>query len=181
MSKAKKWIDPQDVDITDPLHKAYIAAELAGETEADQGKAVQVLADQLLLRQLGLANASPVEKQRVLDELHEKQRQFDHDDPHLAGARKIINKLGAGDNAGAVHAAQASIEHREAIRQDTKAKLGEAGRNTRIKNTSIRKSAIIKDYQNNKSQFTKKDQAYQHYANLYDIGCTTVREYLIGV
>ncbi len=181
MSKAKKWVDPQDIEITDPLHKAYIAAEVTGETEADQGKAVQELADQLLLRRLSLENASPAEKQRALDEFHKKQRLFDPDDLNLAGARKAINKLGEGDNAGAAQAAEASIEHREAIRQDTKDKLGAAGRNTRIKNTSSRKSAIIKDYLRNKSQFTKKDQAYQHYANLYGIGWTTVRDYLNGL
>lgn len=181
MSKAKKWVDPQDVEITDTMHKAFIADAAIGETALDQGKAVQELVNKLLLRRLGLENASPAEKQRALDELHGKQRQFDPDDLNLAGARKAINKLGEGDNAGAVQAAKASIEHREAIRQDTKDKLGAAGRNTRIKNTSSRKSAIIKDYLNNKSQFTKKDQAYQHYANLYGIGWTTVRDYLNGV
>lgn len=118
MSKAKKWIDPQDIEITDPRHKAYIAAEVAGETEADQGKAVQELADQLLLRRLSLENASPVEKQRALDEFHKKQRQFDPDDLNLAGARKAINKLGEGDSAGAVQAVQASIDQRDSIYND---------------------------------------------------------------
>jgi len=181
MSKAKKWIDPQDVEITDPMHKAFIAAEVAGETEADQGKAVQVLADQLLLSRLGLANASPIERQRVLDELHKKQREFDPDNVSLAGTRKIVNKLGAGDHAGAVRAAQDNIEHREAIRKDTKDKVGAAGRNTRIAKAAAKKNAIIKDYLKNKSQFTKKNQAYHHYAELYNISWTTVRDYLIGL
>ncbi len=181
MSKAKKWIDPQDVEITDLMHKAYVAAEVAGETQAEQGKAVQSLLEQLWLSKQGLTNSPLADQQRALDELHKNQRQFDPDDVSLAGARKILNKLGVGDHDGAVHAAQASIEHREAIRQDTKAKVGAAGRNTRIKNTSNRKSEIIEDYLKNKSQFRKKDQAYQHYAELHGIGWTTVRGYLTGV
>jgi hypothetical protein len=116
--KAKKWIDPQDVQLTDPMHKAFIAAEVAGETEADQGKAAQELVNQLLLRKLGLENASPTEKQRALDDLHKKQRLFDPDDLNLAGARKAINKLSAGEFAGAVRAAEASIEQRDSIYND---------------------------------------------------------------
>jgi hypothetical protein len=178
MSKAKKWIDPQDVEITDPMHKAFITDAVAGETEAGQGKAFQALVDQLWLREQNLTNAPSAQKQRALNELHKKQRQFDPDDLNLAGARKAINKLGAGDNAGAVLAAQASIEHREAIRQDTKTKLGAAGRNTRSKNAEATKRAIIQEFL--KSRIPKK-QAYHHYAKLYGIGWTTVRDYLIGV
>jgi len=181
MTKAKKWIDPQDVEITDPVHKAFITGVVSGETEADQGKAFQTLVDQLWLKEQNLTNASSAQKQLALDQLHEKQRQFDPDDLNLVGARKAINKLGAGDNAGAVKAAQASIELREAIRQDTKTKLGAAGRNTRSKNAAAIKSEIIEDYREKKSQFPKKSQAYRHYAELYKIGYTTVRDYLIGV
>lgn len=181
MSKAKKWIDPQEVEITNLMHKAYVAAEVTGETQSEQGKAIQALLEQLWLIKQGLTNSPLADKQWALDELHKNQRQFDPDDVSLAGARKAINKLAAGDYSGAVHTAQASIEHRETIRQDTKAKVGAAGRNTRIKNTSTRRSEIIEDYLKNKSQFRKKDQAYQHYADLYDIGWTTVRSYLNGL
>jgi hypothetical protein len=176
--KSKKWVDPQDVEITDPLHKSFVDHAASGEADEDKARAAQALIDRLLLMQRGFVNASPTEKQQALDELREKQRQFDPDDPNLAGARKIINKLGAGDYAGAVQAAKANIEHREAIRQETKAKLGEAGRNTRSKNAQATKSAIIKDYL--KSDMPKK-QAYHHYAELYGIGWTTVRGYLMGV
>jgi len=174
----KKWVDPQDVEIVEPLHKAFIAAEVAGETEEDQGKAVQDLLDQQWLIHQGLENAPPTEKQWALDELHKNQRAFDPDDLGLAGARKIMNKLGAKDFTGAVQAAQNSMEHSGAIRQDTKDKLGEAGRNTRNKKLAATKSAIIEDYL--KSGVPKK-RAYHHYAELYGISWTTVRKYLIGI
>jgi hypothetical protein len=179
--KVKKWIDPQDVEITGPLHKAFIAAEVAGETEADKGKAVQALIEQIWLNRQGLENASPPEKQKAIDALHKNQRAFDPDDFNLAGARKAINKLGAGDHTGAVQAAQNSMEHRGAIRQDTKDKLGAAGRDTRSRNAETRKQLIIEDYRKNKGQFPKKALAYTYYAELYGIGYSTVRGYLIGV
>ena len=118
MSKAKKWIDPQDVEITDLMHKAYVAAEVAGETQAEQGKAVQALLEQLWLSKQGLTNSPLADKQRALDDLRKRQRQFDPDDVNLAGARKAINKLGVGDYAGAVHTAQENIELRDSIYND---------------------------------------------------------------
>jgi hypothetical protein len=179
--KVKKWIDPQDVEITGPLHKAFIAAEVAGETEADKGKAAQALIEQIWLNRQGLENASPPEKQKAIDALHKNQRAFDPDDFNLAGARKAINKLGAGDYTGAVQAAQNSMEHTGAIRQDTKDKLGAAGRNTRIRNAEARKQLIIEDYKKNRDLYGKKEFADKPLAKKYGVGRTTVRAYLKGI
>ena len=177
----KKWVDPQDVEIVEPLHKAFIAAEVAGETEEDQGNAVQDLLDQQWLTHQGLENAPPTEKQWALDELHKNQRELDPDDLGLAGARKIMNKLGTGDYAGAVQAAQNSMEHTGAIRQDTKDKLGAAGRDTRSRNAEARKQLIIEHYKKNRNLYGKKDFAHKPLAKKYGVGWTTVRGYLKGI
>ena len=115
-AKSKKWVDPQDVEITDPRLKAFECGGVDGETEEDQGKALLSLIEELWLEKKGFTSATYSEKQAAIKDLHEMMRDFDSDDPDLCGGvRKAINKLGNKKYADSVHAAESSIDHRNKV------------------------------------------------------------------
>jgi hypothetical protein len=180
-SQAKKWIDPQDVEITDARHKAFIDAEVAGETAEDQNRALQAAIEQWWLQEKGLTDATTNEQQDALVQMRTGLQTLESDIPDQQVPLKMLKKLIAEQYGASAHLAEANIKYRDGIRQDNKDKLGAAGRESRSRNAEARKCAIIADYKKNKGVFTKKEFAYRHYANNYNIGWTTVREYLTGV
>ncbi len=180
-SQAKKWIDPQDVKITDARHKAFIDGEVPGETAEEQDVALQVAIEQWWLQEKGLTNAPPFEQQDALAQMRTGLQTLESDNPDQQIPIKMLKKLITDQYGASAHLAEANIKYRDGIRQDNKDKIGKAGRDTRNRKAEARKSEIIDDYKKNKGIFTKKEFAYSHYAKIYNIGWTTVREYLTGV
>jgi hypothetical protein len=111
----KKWVDPQDITVTDPAQKNFITKGNDNETQEEQGQAVQALIEEQWLIKNGLINATAKQKHLAIAELHQRQRAFNPDDPALWGAARIANKLVAGDFSGAVIAAEAGLVHRQNI------------------------------------------------------------------
>lgn len=178
-SRAKKWIDPQDVEITDARHKAFIDGEVAGETAEDQDVALQAAIEQWWLQEKGLTDAPPSEQQDALAQMRTGLQTLESDKPDQQIPLKVLKKLIAGQHGASAHLVEANIKYRDGIRQDNKDKLGAAGRNTRSRNAETRKRAIIEDYK--KGNFTKKEFSYEPLAKKYGVGWTTVRGYLNGV
>ena len=180
--KAKKWVDPQDVEITDPRLKAFIESEIEGETAEEQDIALQALIEQLWLEKNGLTDAMPVVKLAALAQMRRGQQTLESDEPDQQIPLKMLRKLGARQYGASAHLAEENIKYRDGIRQDDKDKRGAAGRDTRIQNAEARKIAIINDYKNNKALlYLKKEYSYKPLAERHGVGYTTVREYLIGV
>lgn len=178
-SQAKKWIDPQDVEITDARHKAFIDGEVAGETAEDQDVALQAAIEHWWLQEKGLTDAPPSEQQDALAQMRIGLQTLESDNPDQQIPLKMLKKLIAEQYGASSHLAEANIRYRDGIRQDNKAKLGAAGRNTRSRNAEARKRAIIEDYK--KGTFAKKEFAYKPLADTHGVGWTTVRDYLIDV
>lgn len=181
MSKlqAKKWIDPQDVEITDARHKAFIDSEVACETAEDQDAALHAAIEQWWLQEKGLTGAPPSEQQDALEQMRKGLQTLESDEPDQQVPLKMLKKLIAEKYGASAHLAEANIKYRDGIRQDNKDKLGAAGRDTRSRNAEARKRAIIEDYK--KGNFTKKELSYKPLAKKHGVGWTTVRGYLNGM
>lgn len=178
-SRANKWTDPQDVEITDARHKAFIDSEVTGETAENQDAALHAAIEQWWLQEKGLIDAPPSEQQDALAQMRTELQTLESDSPDQQIPLKMLKDLNAEKYGASANLAEANIKYRDGIRQDDKDKLGAAGREIRSRNAEARKRAIIDDYK--KGNFTKKEFSYEPLAKKHDVGWTTVRDYLIGV
>jgi|GEM_PF-2127704 len=180
----KKWIDPQNIKITDARLKVFIDGEIKDETAQQQDQALQAFIEQLWLEKKGLISATRVEKLEALKQMRIAQQTLESDEPDQQTPLRMLKKLGAKQYGASAHLAEENIKYRDGIRQENKDQLGAAGRGTRIRNIELRKQAIVKCYQKLKAlnPRTKKTKSlYEEISKKYNVGWSTVKEYLLGV